>query len=1011
MANIANRVINQKYHDEKAKLNPEQRLAVETIEGPVMVLAGPGTGKTQVLAFRVAEILQKTDLSPRNILALTFTESGVTAMRQRLASLIGVEAYAVGVYTFHGFANRIINDAGAEFYKTHSLDPIDEVTQLRLVMELVDAQDNVLLRPFRAPHWYVKPIMNAIKSIKNEGVSPDHLRDLCRQEIESLTNTEGSLSKTGKNKGGLKESVKGQIKQLERTLALADIFERYETELAERGFYDYEDMILFVMKSFRDNASLKAKYQEQFQYILVDEYQDTNNAQNTLVRVLADFFASPNLFVVGDDKQSIYRFQGASMANLLNYREWYPQAKLISLRHNYRSGQIILDNADSLIRHNQEQLDVIIPELETQLIAEHSNSTLSFTPYTTFDKEVMGITYQIKKLLEQGVKASQIAIIYRENREAESFIDVFNRQGISFHLEAGTNVLRDPDVEQLINLLKLAENPDDDTAFFYYLHTPYSQVATTDLVTLSRWRKHNTSTWVELINGELPQTDIPLQSWDLVKNLRTKVENWHRFGNQRNLGDAVEFILMDSGLLNFIMTQTDHLQRLHRLRCFFDEIKKIMTAVQFAKLKDLFEVIYIRERYNLTLTCLPLIERSDDAIRLMTAHRSKGLEFEHVFIPHFYDGLWSNSRRHDTITLPAGIVPHHHVTSEQETQEDRRLFYVALTRAKKSVSLSSSELDADNKKLIPCQFLSELGDVTLLEPNINEQLPLQDFFSPINTRFVEDTSQAYLKEIVTKQAITPTGLNTYLTCPLEYLYKNVYAIPGIREPYQSYGTAIHKALELWGDWSNGTRTTYDIQDILSVFDEILLKEGLTEREISGFKQLGHDVLRAYYEKHREIWVPPLAAEYNFTPHKVMLDGKIPITGTLDKIEPIKGSTMVRVVDFKTGKVRSRNDIEGKTASSDGDYKRQLVFYTILAESDPIFNFKIGEVAIAFLDDDKKFTVECFEITRQEKEEVKELICSIYNEITSLHFDHTPHKKRFGNDERSLCDFLRYGYQS
>lgn len=1005
------RAYNEQYYKEKAKLNPEQQLAIETIEGPVIVLAGPGTGKTQVIAFRIAEILQKTDVSPRNILALTFTESGVTAMRQRLVSLMGVSAYAVGIYTFHGFANRVINDAGAEFYKTHSLDPIDEVTQLRLVMQLIDKQNNPLLRPFRAPHWYVKPVVHAIKSLKNEGVSPDLLRELCQETIAELESNEDSIVKSGKTKGELKQTVKDKIKHFQRTLVLADIFEQYEIELAERGFYDYEDMILFVVQSFRDNPGLKAKYQEQFQYILVDEYQDTNNAQNTLIRVLSDYFPNPNLFVVGDDKQSIYRFQGASMANLLRFREWYSEAKIISLRQNYRSGQVILDNAHSLIGYNEEQLSKVLPEIETELTGQSPNSAVTFLPFATFDNEALGVVHKIKHLLDAGTPASEIAIIYRENREADAFTDLLTRQGIAFHLESGSNVLNDPEVRQLINLLELANEPDNEIALFKYLHAPYSGADTTDLIVLGRYRKKNKTSWPQLLESETPpETETPLKNWAQLKVIKSKTEEWHRHQTQHNLGDTAEHIFLTSGLLEYVMSQKDHLQRLHRVRCFFEEIKCIMTATPYATLKDLFEVLDIRQTYNLALTCLPLIERSDNAIRLMTAHRSKGLEFEYVFIPHFYDGLWCNSRKHDSIKLPESIVLHHHTSDEQNTEEDRRLFYVALTRAKKEVFISASDMDSANKKLIPCQFLEELNNVEVATSKEEGLMSVTEFFTPAKTHFIEETSRAYLIETVTKQAITPTGLNTYLACPQEYLYKSVYCIPGVREPYQAYGTAIHKALELWGDWSTGTRDSYSVADILSVFDETLIKEGLTKNEVENFRQLGHSVLTTYYERYKDSWVPPLLAEYNFSAHNVMLDGKIPITGTLDKVEPIKGSNFVRVIDFKTGRVRSRNEIEGKTAAGDLDYKRQLIFYTILAESDPAFTFKVGETCIAFIDDDLKFTVETFEITREEKEEVKQLIRSVYNEITQLHFDHTTHKKRYSSDssERSLCEVLGYG---
>ncbi len=997
---------NQKFQAEKARLNPEQRLAVETTEGPVMVLAGPGTGKTQVLAFRIAEILYKTDSAPRNILALTFTESGVVAMRERLASLIGITAYGVGIYTFHSFANRIINDAGAEFYKSHALDPIDDITQLKLVMQLIDEINHPLLRPVRAPYFYVKPVISAIKSLKNEDVTPSRLKELCDGEITALMNSSESVSKTGKNKGELKQSVRDTVEKLERTKIVAAVFARYQEELTTRGLYDYEDMILFVVKSFHDNPDLLAKYQEQFQYILVDEYQDTNSAQNTLVRLLGNYFENPNIFVVGDDKQSIYRFQGASMTNLLNFKEWYKDSQLISLRENYRSGQIILDNAHALINQNQEQLAKVLPDIETDLRGQEPESEVIFTTYTTDDKEVIGVLSKIKKLLEAEVPASEIAIIYRENSEAAAFADLLTRQGIAFHLEAGSDVLQDDDVRQLLNLLELADDPHNEFALFRFLYASYSGMQALDLVQLSRWRKENRSTWANLMTLEERPETIPPSPWNNLRACYTKVAAWHHYQANHNLGDTVEHIFADSGLLASILQQSDHLDRLHRMRCFFDEIKATMTSVTFATLNDLFERVHIRKTYHLPLVCAPLVERSDAAIRLMTAHKSKGLEFSYVFMPHCLEAKWGRGKKRDLITFPEGIVSHHHEGEEQELEEDRRLFYVGLTRAKKTVYLSYAELDTANKKQLPCQFIAELTQVSM-DPaeETGSAVTLVDFFSPVTHHFKETTSQSYLKDIVTKQALTPTGLNTYLTCPLEYLYKYVYCIPGVREAYQAYGTAVHKALELWGTWSKDGSHPYNLEIILSVFTETLIKEGLTEEEVARYKLLGIDVLTAYYKDHALGWIPPLATEYSFTPHSVLLDGTIPITGKLDKIEPIKGSKAVRVVDYKTGRVRSRNEIEGKTASSDGDYKRQLIFYTVLAEADPFFPYTIAEASLAFVDDQKKFSVETFAITKAEREELKELIRSVYGEITALHFEHTPHKRKFEQDE-SLCDLLR-----
>ncbi len=968
-----------------------------------MVLAGPGTGKTQILAFRIAEILATTDSGPSNILALTFTESGVAAMRERLVSLIGPTAYGVGIYTFHSYANRVINESGAEFYKSHSLDQIDDITQLQLIMDLVDNQESELLRPPRSPHFFVRSIMTALRHLKSEGVTPVHLADLCKESIQALQDDPDSISKAGKSKGNMKQSVLDKIAQFQRTLALSNLYESYETELTTRGLYDYEDMILFVLNSLRANPELKARYQEQFHYILVDEYQDTNNAQNQLVRLLGDYFENPNIFVVGDDKQSIYRFQGASTANLLDFKDWYPAAQFISLKENYRSGQPILNTADALIAHNTEQLTNVIEGIEATLHAQTESASLTFTPYESPDREALALVGQIKKLIDAGTDGSDIAIIYRQNSEADLYADLLTRQGIHFTLEAGNDVLKDRDVIHILHLLHLAQNPHDDSALFHYLHANYSGLPTADLVTMGRWCKQSRCSWWQTLEGDKPEI-ITDDTWEILKNLYAKIQDWYRHQTNHALGDTVEHVLLDSGFLPYILQQPDHIQRLHRIRVFFDDVKTLVENTFDARLTDLFNRVEIRKRYALPLVARPVVEGSESAVRLMTAHKSKGLEFQTVFIPNVTDERWGASRHANEIKLPDGIVSHHHTTEEQDLEEERRLFYVALTRAKQNVYISMAENSADGKRMLPSQFITEITDhLTTMPPQ--DVLPLVSFFSPVDTKFVTEESQEYLRRLVAEQSITPTGLNTYLQCPMEYMYRNVYAIPGVRDPDQAYGTAMHCALELWGNWSKTGKQEVSLSSILSVFGEALAKEGLAERDLNRYQKLGAEVLSAYYEKFADSWIPPLAVEYSFSPHHVLLGNKTPITGKLDKIQPIPGSKLVRVIDYKTGKVRSRNDIEGKTASSDGDYKRQLVFYAVLAEADPFFPFKVGETCIAFLDDDKKFACEVFEITQQEKEEVRQLIHHVYAEITQLHFEHTPHRRQYGKGE-SLCDLFR-----
>lgn len=985
------------YQTELKKLNPEQRQAVELIDGQVMVLAGPGTGKTQVVALRIATILLQTDVNARSILALTFTESGVKAMRERLVGLIGPAAYQVAIYTFHGFANRVINESGIEFYKNHTLEQIDDIGQFHVISKILDGGSFPILRSVRSPYYYVSSIISAIKSLKNENVTPQSLRNLAQETITTLTDNPESIAKTGKNKGQLKQSVVTKLTQQQKNLELAEVYEAYQLELDRSGRYDYEDMILFVLDKFRANSDLLASYQERFLYILVDEYQDTNNAQNMLVKLLTEGVESPNIFVVGDDKQSIYRFQGASTANIINFKSWYPQATVISLVQNYRSGQPILDVAHSLISYNTTQLGNS-SNFKTKLVAQTPRATVAVTSYSSPDQEALGVISSIEREIKSGTAPSEIAIIYRKNREAEALANLLARKGIPFVLEAGVDVLADSDVRQLINLLHVTHNPDDNEAVFRYLHASYSPVTSLDLILFNRSESGESESQFErLTSPKLEKLAVDKESFFQAK---TNIETWHAHAGTHSLADTVEFILNHSGLLASIVQQSDSLERLNRLRSFYDDVKRLTIDEPDSGLTALFNRIDLRQRYHINLIASPLVESHIGAIRLMTAHKSKGLEFTSVYIPNCIEGNWSNGQTRTTIQLPEGIVPT--VTSSEEIEEERRLFYVALTRAKQRLQISYANYSESAKPLTPSQFIAELGDGISLQTPDSIESPVT-FFTPIKPDFVTESSRLVLQEIVQNQPLSPTSINTFLTCPAEYCYKHVYRVPGVRQPAQAYGTAIHRALEEWGKWRKGGRA-FTPADVLKIFDSSLYDQGLTKRERETFAHLGHTVLNQYLEKVDASLPAPLAVEYSFGPHQVLLNQSVPITGKLDAIEPIAGSNKVRVIDYKTGSVRSRNEIEGKTESSDGDYKRQLVFYSLLAESDPSFPYTIGEVELRFIDDDCKFTTETFVITPEERRELASLIESIYGEITALNFHHTPHKFKFGQGE-SLCDIL------
>jgi len=339
----------KKFKENYKKLNSAQKKAVDTIEGPVMVVAGPGTGKTQVLTLRVANILRKTDISPNNILVLTFTEAASASLRKRLASFVGAAAYAVEITTFHGFGNEIIKRYPEYFPRIIGARQINEVEQIALIEEAIGILNLNILKPFGDAFLYVRSIVSAIGHLKREGVGVEDFELIVKESFEDFENISDLYHDKGVYKGRMKAKYSNLRRQIEKNRELALVYRYYQDELLKQRFYDYDDMIMETLRSFKESPDLLNLLQEEYQYILIDEHQDTNNAQNRLIELLANFHSSPNIFVVGDEKQAIFRFQGASLENFYYFKNLYPDAELIILKKNYRSQQTILDAADSLL--------------------------------------------------------------------------------------------------------------------------------------------------------------------------------------------------------------------------------------------------------------------------------------------------------------------------------------------------------------------------------------------------------------------------------------------------------------------------------------------------------------------------------------------------------------------------------------------------------------------------------------------------------------------------------------
>ncbi|NCT95696.1 MAG: UvrD-helicase domain-containing protein, partial [Chitinophagaceae bacterium] len=359
-------------------LNEQQRQAVDTIEGPVMVIAGPGTGKTQILGARIGKILLETDTNPDNILCLTYTDAGVIAMRKRLLGFIGPDAYKVRIYTFHAFCNDIIQENLSLFEKT-ALDPISDLERIALLKELIDGfPKNHPLKRYRGDVYYeVRNLQQLFSTMKREGWTPEYILSCIDRYIAELPTRDEFVYKRAYKQfkaGDLKQhKIDEETERMSKLRAAVQEFPRFQELMSRERRYDFDDMINWVIRAFETDKNILARYQEQFQYILVDEYQDTSGTQNRLVELLISFWEEPNVFVVGDDDQSIYRFQGANVENMQIFADRYQDSLLkVVLTNNYRSTQPILNVSKTLIERNTERLVNKNDGLSKELVAANS---------------------------------------------------------------------------------------------------------------------------------------------------------------------------------------------------------------------------------------------------------------------------------------------------------------------------------------------------------------------------------------------------------------------------------------------------------------------------------------------------------------------------------------------------------------------------------------------------------------------------------------------------------------
>ena len=960
-------------------LNDEQRVAVDQTEGPVMVLAGPGTGKTQLIAARIGNILYKTDAQAQNILCLTYTEAGVTAMRERLKKFIGSSANQLHIHTFHSYCHHLIQN-NYKYFGQANLEPLDDLERIEIIRSIIDELpiDNILKQANLA-YINERKISNFIRMMKAETWAKEDVLEAIGEYLSDLpSRPEYQYKRKYKqfSPGDPKEAkIEEEALKMEKLKASADLLKVYQKKLRQANRYDFEDMILWVTKAFVDHPELLQLQQEEYLYILVDEFQDTNGAQFDLLEFLISFWEDPNIFVVGDDDQSIFEFQGARLSNTKNFIEKYRDSlTLIMLKNNYRSSSNILASAAKLIDHNDDRLTKKLDfDISKDLIASNPEvADLKVKPslkiYKNKFQEQISIVNEIEAAHAAKADLSKIAIIYAKHQQIQIIEDLLLKRDIPFQTRKKKDILNHFLIEEIIHLLKYIEKESNQSlkGDFYLIKILHFEVIGVNPADLSKLQFYQTKkreerlSWRELIADQDLLKSIGVLELDKFKRISETLNELVLLAGRIAVPEMVQKLLNAMGILPYAVQHENKKEYLQILRTFVEYIKAQALKDKKLNLKNF--IARIDKMIEMSVR-IPMSKVYGDinGVNLVTAHSSKGLEYETVYIIDCIKSKWEPAK----VNFHSFKLPDTLTQSEEDAlmESRRRLFYVAMTRAKKNLFMSYALLDDKEKTQQNTRFIDELIESELIDieevETAEDDTTLALFESmqvPPNLRIHENVD---IDQLLSNFEMSPSALNAYLACPLRFYYEQLLKVPSLSSEAATYGTAMHNALWHFFDKRNQEKELKP-EDLIEYFYTELdnYASNFSDAGYKFRKEKGARVLGMLFDQQSSTW--PEKVELEFPLRNVKYKDVL-LKGFIDRLDILAEDKAV-IVDYKTGS-NPQKKLSKPTARNPygGDYWRQLIFYKILCDNSNYSKYNISEAAIAALEPDAKSQLKNYSI--------------------------------------------------
>ena len=1031
-------------------LNDEQKQAVDIIDGPLLVIAGPGTGKTELLSSRVANILLQTDVSASSILCLTFTNFAATNMRKRLVKIIGPDAARVKVNTFHSFAADIMSEYSDYFWNGARLTTAPDAVQTDIISSILRTMplDNPLATKFAGQYTAIKNVQNSLKLVKEAGLTPEKLEAIIKanlafidviepelvkilsaplsykklgdveramtelpvQKIDDLINPLVSLStaiqetfEDAKNKdqgtnktkhtGEWKKrflqseaGVKAMHKQRKANdwwLELSHVYSLYRNELHNRGHYDYADMLVEVIAQAEQNPSLLSDIQERYQYVLIDEFQDSNAAQMRLAHLVSSHpinEGKPNLMVVGDDDQSIYKFNGAELSNMLGFRRTYPSAKIVVLTKNYRSTQAILDTSKHVIEQVEDRLTHHEVDINKNLEAVATPTHIGevrHDSYITVQDQYFYVSQDIQKRREQN---QTIAVLARSHESLQTIAAELLRLEVPIQYEKQNNILEYDATKQILLLCELIqaiavgdELTLNNTICQILGHPVWGLDARTlwQLAITNRYNPH----WLDSLLDHENASFQAFGEWLLWLSTTSKT---------CQLALLLDYILGLRASENFTSPfkkyyldlrklQSEYLQTLsavQRLRGVVQEC----TGKNQPTLADFVAVIKVHDENSLPISDQSLFVNAPDAVQLLSVHKAKGLEFDIVYIIDSVEGQWKprNKGRLTPANLP--LQPY-----GDDYDDYARLMFVAMTRAKHTLILNSYRYNDSGEDVMASPLIADVHPVHEHTEQTTEQsirvLESQLSWPEISTQ----DEKMLLLPLVQVFSLNVTELMNFLDItkggPQLFLQRNLLHLPGARTISLAFGTAIHSALEQAQRRVNSG--DFDKEHIKAYFATELQKEPILPEELNRWLKKGTHLLDNLFDNH--ILVLPEGGLPEQKLQNIDLNGAV-IEGKLDHIT--KDGSELLITDYKTGAPLTSFYSKAKNIQEKiWKHKTQLIFYALLAKHHPDYKSTHVTCQMLYLEAEQaKDFAKIYTPTPEEIDRLENLVRAVYTKI-------------------------------